>query len=56
MSSEEIQEHLVDLMLSRSKGDEFLPFIKPGLSAKWAKITNREIRQAQAADKTGMDK
>lgn len=55
MSSEEIQEHLADLMLSRSKGDEFLPFIKPGLSTKWAKITNREIRQAQAA-KTGMDK
>lgn len=45
LDSATLKEHLEELLLSRSKGDEFLPFIKPGLSAKWAKITNREVRQ-----------
>lgn len=45
LSREELEEKLQELLLAREKGPDFLPFIQPGLFAKWAKITNREVQQ-----------
>lgn len=51
LSDSQLREKLEDLLLTRQNGDDFLPFSKPGLFAKWAKITNKEIEQTQQEDK-----